>query len=147
MAGDAGARIGAASTGWLVGDWPLPIGLALDRAYTLEFTLVQGTATVDIDDVAWESASGPSFIRGDCNQDLGLDVSDAVAFLDAYFVGAGPVDCEAACDTNADGALDIADPVFALQYLFSGGPAPTTPFPGCGTDATTTLSCASAACP
>ncbi|MBN1461679.1 MAG: hypothetical protein JXA57_19275 [Armatimonadetes bacterium] len=27
-------------------------------------------------------------------------------------------------DTNADGALDIADAIFALTYLFTSGPAP-----------------------
>jgi hypothetical protein len=28
-------------------------------------------------------------------------------------------------DSNADGRLDVSDPIHALRYLFTGGPAPT----------------------
>jgi hypothetical protein len=35
-------------------------------------------------------------------------------------------------DTNADGRIDLSDPVYALSFLFQGGAAPPAPFPACG---------------
>lgn len=82
------------------------------------------------------AACGVSFVRGDCNGDLGFDIADAVAGLSTLFSGGDPVGCLDACDSNDDGAFDIADMVFILANLFSGGAAPATPFPDCGVDAT-----------
>ncbi len=38
--------------------------------------------------------------------------------------------------TNDDGAVNIADPVYSLNYQFAEGPSPPEPFPGCGDDPT-----------
>ena len=35
-------------------------------------------------------------------------------------------------DSNGDGALDISDPIYTLQFLFTGGQAPPAPYPDCG---------------
>ena len=77
-----------------------------------------------------------SFVRGDCNQDGGQDIGDAVSLLDYLFAGAADPACADACDSNDDGILDIADPIYLFTYLFSGGAAPAAPFPGCGLDGT-----------
>ena len=37
---------------------------------------------------------------------------------------------------NADGALDIADAIYLLGYLFGNGPDPESPFGDCGVDPT-----------
>ena len=42
--------------------------------------------------------------------------------------------CREACEANGDGAVNIADMVWILGYLFAGGPAPVAPFPDCGPD-------------
>lgn len=96
--------------------------------------------------------TAPTFRRGDCNDDGGRDISDAVTMLAALFPGSGgPAvpPCADACDANDDGATDIADPIALLEGLFSGGPVPPAPFPDCGTDPTAdALDCASSAsCP
>jgi hypothetical protein len=50
-------------------------------------------------------------------------------------------------DTDDSGHLDLADPLFLLNYLFRAGPAPGEPFAACGVDATADeLTCATPAC-
>ncbi len=92
---------------------------------------------------------GESFVRGDCNADGNLDISDAIFGLSALFSG-GAATCERACDANDDDAFDISDMIYDLSALFVAGSAPPpAPYPGCGTDPTPgTLPCATfPACP
>ena len=44
--------------------------------------------------------------------------------------------CRKAADANDSGTIDIADPVFLLNALFSGGPSPPATFAECGPDPT-----------
>lgn len=81
-----------------------------------------------------ELAPGGGIDRGDCNDDGGFDIADAV-FLLSYLFLSGSVNCQNACDNNDDEQLNIADAVTALSALFTGGPPP----PGsgqCGPDTT-----------
>ena len=48
------------------------------------------------------------------------------------FSGGAAPQCATACDTNGDGALDLADAVYTLMWLFSGGSAPVPAAPGSG---------------
>jgi len=82
------------------------------------------------------AAAQSSFVRGDCNVDQNIDISDPVFLLGVLFSGGTPSSCADACDGNDDGSLDIADAVFGLAFLFSGGSAPAAPYPNCGTDPT-----------
>jgi hypothetical protein len=78
------------------------------------------------------------FIRGDCNFDGELDVSDAAMIISTLF-GEGtwkPLPrCLDACDTNDDGRLDLADAHSVLIYVFTlrkwlpPDPGPTEPGP------------------
>jgi hypothetical protein len=74
------------------------------------------------------------FWRGDGNGDNAADLSDAVAVLNMLFVSGTPLPCMDACDANDDGGVDLSDPIYWLAYLFSGGPPPPPPFPGCDAD-------------
>jgi hypothetical protein len=58
----------------------------------------------------------PRFVRGDCNDDGEVNLSDA-------------------CDTDADGSpcTRVTEGVRVLMYLFRGEAAPPPPFPECGT--------------
>ncbi len=86
---------------------------------------------------------------GDFNQDGGLDISDAVAYL-VYQFGAGSAGLPCGgtdpsegadrllLDLNGDSAVDLADPIHLLSYLFGGGPPPVlgtdcVRIPGCPT--------------
>ncbi|HNU24603.1 MAG TPA: DNRLRE domain-containing protein [Planctomycetota bacterium] len=93
--------------------------------------------------------TGTRFRRGDSNTDGKIDVADPVRTL-AYIFSHGTLNCLDAADANDDGSIDIADPIYTLAYLYSNGPAPRSPFPGCGLDPTEDqLDCASypAQCP
>ncbi|MGH9361483.1 MAG: hypothetical protein ACRD2T_06155, partial [Thermoanaerobaculia bacterium] len=64
------------------------------------------------------------------------DLSDAVAALGYLFLGSRSPVCLDAADANDDGALEITDSIYLLQFLFLGGPAPPPPHPRPGLDPT-----------
>ncbi len=77
------------------------------------------------------------FLRGDCNGDGGVDISDAIQTLGVLFLGQGTFPCKDACDSNDDGRIDISDAINTLGVLFLG--QGTIPLPGnktCGVDPT-----------
>ena len=72
------------------------------------------------------------FIRGDCNVDGAVDISDALCVLFDRFVPGSQTTCASTLDADDSGAADVADIVFLLEYLFRQGSAPPSPFPNCG---------------
>ncbi len=78
----------------------------------------------------------PMFRRGDADGVGGLALTDAVFVLNHLFLGQKGPSCDDAADTNDDGALNIADPLALLRFLFTGGPAPAAPGDTCGPDPT-----------
>jgi len=80
--------------------------------------------------------SGDEFIRGDSDSSVGLDISDSLRTIGYLFLGMEPPACLDAADINDDGRVDLADPVFCLDFLFRGGRPPPEPFPGPGLDPT-----------
>ena len=81
------------------------------------------------------NVSGAFFTRGDGNNDLSINVADAVFVLNFLFGGITS-NCLDALDTNDDGSNDIADAVAILQFLFSSGAPPPPPYPDPGVDPT-----------
>ena len=89
------------------------------------------------------------FVRGDCNADGQLDISDPVRLLVFNFVGSVEPSCLDACDANDDASLDISDAVAMLSSLF-GNPPIVLPLPNptCGPDPTDDpLNCVGFDCP
>lgn len=78
-------------------------------------------------------ALGLIFVRGDVNGDAMVNIGDAISLLDTLF-GATTLTCLSAADANDSGAVDIADPIHVLSFLFSLGAPPAPPFPDCGPD-------------
>ncbi len=65
-----------------------------------------------------------SFVRGDVNGDLEIELGDAIYLLNyLYKGGPEPVYPEAG-DVNCDGSIDLGDAVYLLNYLFKNGPEP-----------------------
>jgi len=62
------------------------------------------------------------FIRGDCNDDGRITISDSMTLVGYLLRGGAQVNCRNACDTNRDDDVDIADVVYHLDYLFRAGP-------------------------
>jgi len=88
-------------------------------------------------------ASGPQaradvpFVRGDVNQDGAVQMSDSLSIICELFLGCPLASCRDAADVNDSGEVDVADPIYLLNYLFvDGDMRPPPPFPGCGTDPT-----------
>ena len=74
----------------------------------------------------------PRFVRGDCNDDAVIEISDGVCILNWLFRSAGEPACVAATNTNGDAALNISDVIYLLNHLFRGGPPPAPPYYACG---------------
>lgn len=71
------------------------------------------------------------FLRGDCDANDNLDLTDAIFTLDLLFQGGEESSCNLGCDSNFDGRQDLADAVFTLNFLFLGGPPPEGNYPQC----------------
>lgn len=125
-AGDS-EMITLAISGAMPGD-TICLDLALHNA-TLE-QCCEVTVCLDV------PSCGTTFVRGDCNADGSIDISDAITMLSILFSGAGPAPCDDACDANDDGSFNIGDAIFLLTTLFSSGAPPPPPNPNCGADPT-----------
>ena len=76
-------------------------------------------------------------MRGDCNEDGRIDISDPVLILLSLLQNRNVVPpCLQACDTEDNGRLNITDAIFALSRLFLEPGGFAAPFPGCGPDPT-----------
>ena len=85
--------------------------------------------------IAPEVTPESRFVRGDCNDDGNVDISDAVATLGFLFLGEGDPGCGDACDSNDDGTVDISDAIATLGVLFLGqGNIPLPGMTECGVD-------------
>ncbi len=80
-----------------------------------------------------DECEGGLQLPGDCNQDGGIDLSDAVCTFGVLFLGRPPrFPCGegsprdagnvALIDWQPDGGIDLSDGVGLLQFLFRGGP-------------------------
>ncbi len=72
------------------------------------------------------------FLRGDCNDDGKVDISDAICILSWLFLGNAAPGCVAVANTNGDSDTDLSDAVYVLSHLFLGGAQPLAPYPECG---------------
>ena len=79
-----------------------------------------------------------AFLRSDVNLDGMSNLADSVRLLENLFL-AVPIGCREAADGNDDDAVNLADVIFHLAFLFNAGSAPPEPFPECGTDPTPDL--------
>lgn len=132
------------SAGAPLADWNEPgfdagasrIRVTFSQAGTYRFRLTvdDGSATNGIDTVEAELVVGSSFVRGDCNSDARLDLSDAVTNLVFLFGGTVTLKCRDACDVNDDEEQNITDAIALLNFLFQGGGPPPPPFPEAGVD-------------
>ncbi len=77
-----------------------------------------------------------NFVRGDASGDGEIDIGDPIATLIRLFAGQTVAGCADAMDTNDDGVVDLADAIFALEFLFLRGADVPAPYPFPGADRT-----------
>lgn len=76
----------------------------------------------------------PRFVRGDANIDGHVDIGDVIHILSYLFGTGAPPLCLDAADINDDAYLgnespiNLADPVYLLDFLFGDGPTIPAPF-------------------
>ncbi len=76
-----------------------------------------------------------------------MNLADAVQTLGYLFSDDAPPGCLRSADTDDDGRINLTDVVRVLGFLFDSGPAPASPYPDCGADATPDeLTCESHSC-
>ncbi|MEW6049548.1 MAG: S8 family serine peptidase [Candidatus Zixiibacteriota bacterium] len=68
-----------------------------------------------------------NILRGDCNYDFLLDISDLQFIVDRLFFGGPPAVTIQSGDWTHDFLQDISDLQMAVDFLFFGGPPPTNP--------------------
>ena len=93
----------------------------------------QGTAKLIIEH---GPADSHLFIRGDANNDLGIDIADSIWIVNELYLQGPASPCPDDADANDDGLLDASDVVYLIEYLFRAGASPPAPFPECGSDPT-----------
>ena len=65
-----------------------------------------------------------------------MNISDPLKTLDILFQAEPEGRCRKARDANDDGAINISDPVYVLNFLFAGSVDMPQPFPQLGRDDT-----------
>jgi hypothetical protein len=65
-----------------------------------------------------------TYICGDANADLQVNVADAVYIINYVFKGGPAPNPLASGDANNDGQVNVADAVYLINYVFKGGPPP-----------------------
>ena len=73
------------------------------------------------------NGAAPGFIRGDCNDDRMVDISDGIFNLNSLFAeGSSQPNCVEACNANNDAMNDISGEIFLFRHLFANGQQPTS---------------------
>jgi hypothetical protein len=99
---------------------------------------VQGMAEI----LVLPAGEEPSFLRGNCDGEGDLNLTDIINLLGYLFQGEGEPPCLKACDGDDSGSLDLTDAIYLLNFLYLGGLPPPEPYPNSGPDPTPdALSC------
>jgi len=64
------------------------------------------------------------YICGDANNDLGVNVADAVWIINYVFAAGDPPQPLEAGNANCEGGVNVADAVWIINYVFTGGNDP-----------------------
>ena len=64
------------------------------------------------------------YLCGDANNDMTVNVSDAVYIINYVFVGGSAPDPLFVGDANCDGSVNVSDGVYIINYVFIGGNQP-----------------------
>jgi hypothetical protein len=79
--------------------------------------------------------TAPTFMRGDANGDLKLNIADVSAVLNYLFLSQ-VLPCLDAADFDDTSKIELTDALNILTFLFQDGSPPASPYPAAGTDPT-----------
>jgi len=138
------------SVKWDFGDGAPPVygSLSVVHRYAAAGTYAASVIVGLLDDSTGariEMVVGSEYIRGDCDGDGAVNITDAIGLLNFLF-RMGSVGCLAACDADGGGSLNITDPIRILLSLFMDW-GPLLPPRSCGdVSAPTTFTCLESIC-
>ncbi|MEM7165687.1 MAG: hypothetical protein AAF581_09495 [Planctomycetota bacterium] len=108
-----------------------PPVLAIVATGSTDNVPVRETTTIEV-------LGAPYFIRGDCDNNTGVNIADTIFLLQQTFPPAGgppAMACMDACDCNDDGTLNISDAIWMLNAVLGNPSVPLPgPYPDCGED-------------
>ncbi len=81
-----------------------------------------------------QEPAGPSFVRGDADDNGIVNLTDAIFNLNYLFIGGVEPGCLDSADADNNNTLQLTDGIFILNFLFNGGVAPPAPGIECGED-------------
>lgn len=84
----------------------------------------------------WFGAPEETFIRGDANADMNVNLNDLVFLANYLFSSGAEPSCMDAADINDDGSVNTNDIIYLANFFFSSGSPPPNPYPSCGSDPT-----------
>ncbi len=84
----------------------------------------------------WFGPPEATFIRGDANDDMSVDMNDILFIAYYLFWSGSEPTCLDAADVNDDGSVNNQDVLYLANFLYFNGPVPPSPYPGCGPDPT-----------
>jgi hypothetical protein len=76
------------------------------------------------------------FKRGKVEGTGDIEITDVIVTFSYLFRGEVELSCLDAADSNDDGQLNIADPIYDLLFLYFSGSPPASPYPDCEVDPT-----------
>jgi len=92
--------------------------------HSIYFKVVDDVGNVNLDSCDYTWSWTYIFFCGDANNDLAVNISDAVYIINYVFVGGDPPNPLNAGDVNCDGTCNVSDAVWIINYVFIGGNLP-----------------------
>ena len=97
-------------------------------------TTARGSAEVSDGFCYVRPEPGESFLRGDADSDLSVELTDAILVLNYLFLAGRAPTCMDSADIDDNSSIELSDAIYVLNYLFLGGRLLPAPFPDCGED-------------
>ncbi len=79
----------------------------------------------------WQRVPSAPFLRGDCDANGSINLTDAIFLLNYLFRNGATPPCRAACDVSASGRIDISSAIRVLLHSFDAAQPPEAPWPSC----------------
>lgn len=120
--------------GTITSEFPNVLEFNVTARKTGETVFIIGTTDLALYSAEITGDLAPTILRGDCNADGQVDMTDAIFLLNYNFLSGPQPLCLAACDANGDGRVTgmVTDAIYLLNFKFLGGRKPPAPFPECG---------------
>ena len=105
-----------------------------DGCVAVVVTTARGSAEVSDGFCYVRPEPGESFLRGDADSDLSVELTDAILVLNYLFLAGRAPTCMDSADIDDNSSIELSDAIYVLNYLFLGGRLLPAPFPDCGED-------------